>query len=66
MIGCTQKTQVKRLMEDRKMTEEEANLRIGSQMPLSEKKKLSDVYIENEGTSEDMFVRCLRAINKIL
>ena len=45
VVGCSESTQIKRMMEDRKMSEEEAKLRIQSQMPLSLKKKLSDVWI---------------------
>jgi len=35
-------------------------------MPLSEKRKRADVYVENNGTAEEMFTKTLRFINKIM
>ena len=48
------------------MNEEEAKIRIDSQMPLKIKKQLCDIYVENEGTPEEMFVKTLKDLNKIL
>lgn len=35
-------------------------------MPLSEKKKKADIYIENSGTPNEMFNNTLKKLNKIL
>ena len=57
VVSASQETQVKRIIErskaqNRPLTETEAQARIDSQMPLSEKVKYADVVIENEGTLE--------------
>lgn len=54
------------MVKTRNMTEEQASLRIKSQMPLAEKKKRADVYVQNNGSPEEMFTKTLRFVNKIL
>jgi dephospho-CoA kinase len=66
VVGIDEAVQVERLVKTRNMTEDEAKLRIGSQMPLSLKKKLADVYVDNNGTPEEMFGKTLKFVNKIL
>ncbi|KPB05448.1 dephospho-CoA kinase [Bacillus sp. CHD6a] len=50
LVYVTEKTQLKRLMERNDLTEKEATDRIHSQMPLTEKVKLSHAVIDNNGT----------------
>ena len=50
LVFVTEKTQLKRLMERNDLTEKEATDRIQSQMPLSEKVKLSHAVIDNNGS----------------
>ncbi|NLP49752.1 dephospho-CoA kinase [Bacillus sp. RO1] len=50
LVYVTEKTQLKRLMERNDLTEKEATDRIQSQMPLSEKVKLSHAVIDNNGS----------------
>lgn len=50
LVYVTEKTQLKRLMERNDLSEKEATDRIQSQMPLSEKVKLSHAVIDNNGT----------------
>lgn len=52
VVGCKEETQKARLMERNNYTEEEAIKRIKSQMPLEEKKKKADIFVNNEGTPE--------------
>ena len=35
-------------------------------MPLNEKKRRADIYVENNGTPEQMFTKTLKFVNKIL
>ncbi|MFY4774633.1 dephospho-CoA kinase [Metabacillus sp. RGM 3146] len=50
LVFTDDEVQLKRLMERNGYTEEEAAMRISSQMPLTEKKKLADAVIDNNGT----------------
>ncbi|WP_226680314.1 dephospho-CoA kinase [Sutcliffiella horikoshii] len=50
LVYVTKETQLKRLMERNDLTEKEATDRINSQMPLSEKVKLSHAVIDNNGS----------------
>lgn len=50
LVYVTKETQLKRLMERNDLTEKEATDRIQSQMPLSEKVKLSHAVIDNTGS----------------
>lgn len=59
VISASNKTQLQRIIErsqeqNRPLTENEAQARIDSQMPLSEKVKYADVVIENEGSLEEL------------
>ncbi|GAA0601031.1 dephospho-CoA kinase [Virgibacillus siamensis] len=47
--------QLKRLMDRDESTEQEAKQRIDSQIPISEKAKLADAVIDNNGTVEESF-----------
>ena len=59
VVTASNETQLKRILErsqaqNRLLTEIEAQARIDSQMPLSEKVKYADVVIENEGSLEEL------------
>lgn len=53
LVYVSEETQLKRLMERNHLTVKEAEARIHSQMPLSEKVSLSDAVINNNGRIED-------------
>lgn len=53
LIYVDEETQVKRLVERNNFTQEQARSRIASQMPLKEKKTLSDAIIDNNGSVEN-------------
>jgi dephospho-CoA kinase len=50
LVYVDETTQLQRLMARNSLTEEEARVRINSQMPLSEKIQLADAVINNNGT----------------
>ena len=52
LIFVDEDIQLQRLMERNHFSRDEALARIQSQMPLLEKKRLADVYIDNNGTVE--------------
>lgn len=53
LVYVDEATQLKRLMERNQYTKEEALARIKSQMPLKDKRALSDVIVDNNGTIEN-------------
>lgn len=54
-IACEHQQQLQRLMDRNHLTMPEAELRISSQMALSEKMELADVVILNSGNLKDLF-----------
>ncbi|PAX60249.1 dephospho-CoA kinase [Brunnivagina elsteri] len=52
VVSCSQEQQLKRLMQRNNLTLEQAQARINSQMPLSEKVKLADVVFDNSQSVE--------------
>ncbi len=50
LLTIDPEVQIKRLIEKRGFTHEEATLRIANQMPQSEKMKLADIIINNDGS----------------
>jgi dephospho-CoA kinase len=53
LVYVDAETQLKRLMDRNDLTKDDAKARIHSQMPLSEKVKLADAVINNNGTIEE-------------
>lgn len=53
LVYVNEETQLKRLMERNNLSASEAEARIQSQMPLSEKISLADAVIDNNGLIED-------------
>lgn len=54
-----------RLMERNGLTEAEADSRIGSQMPLADKRDESDFMLDNSGTRENLYDQIERFLTKI-
>ncbi|MDE0482757.1 MAG: dephospho-CoA kinase [Candidatus Poribacteria bacterium] len=60
VVSASPEIQLQRILErshaqNRPLTESEAQARIDSQMPVSEKVKYADVVIENDGTPEELY-----------
>ena len=60
----TPEIQLRRLMQYRKMSAEDAQIRIQAQSPQEDKVKAADVLIKNVGTFEDTWVQVLNAWKK--
>lgn len=54
VVDCDPETQLRRLMEREAMDESTARRWISAQMPLSDKRSVADLVIENNGTLEDL------------
>lgn len=54
VITLPEAVQIKRLKARNGLTDQEAKMRIKSQMPLNEKEQLADFVIENTGTIEEL------------
>lgn len=54
LVFADEKTQINRIMERDNLTKDEAITRIESQMPVSEKKEMSHIVIENTGSKEEL------------
>jgi dephospho-CoA kinase len=54
VVSCSEEQQLKRLMERNNLTLEQAQARINSQMPLSEKVKLANVVLDNSQNVETL------------
>lgn len=50
VVSVNKEVQLQRLMERNGFTEDEANARIASQIPVKEKEQLADAVIHNNGT----------------
>ncbi|MEK4386839.1 dephospho-CoA kinase [Solibacillus sp. FSL W7-1464] len=57
VVSVNKEVQLKRLMERNGFTEEEANARIATQIPVKEKEKLADAVIHNNCTLEDTAIQ---------
>lgn len=54
LVYTDQETQIQRLKERNQLSDEEAEARIQSQIPIDEKKALADCIIDNNGSLEDL------------
>ncbi len=52
VVTCPEPEQIRRLMVERELTEDEARLRVRAQPPQEEKIRLADVVIDNSGSLE--------------
>jgi len=57
---------MKRLVENREMTQEDAENRINSQMPIDEKAKRADYVIDNNGAIDDMQAQVEKLYKEII
>ncbi|MCL6570323.1 MAG: dephospho-CoA kinase [Bacillus sp. (in: Bacteria)] len=62
LVYVDNETQLKRLMERNNFTTIEAEARIHSQMPMSEKVKLADAVIDNNGLVADTFSQLIEVL----
>ena len=53
LVAVSRDTQKRRLMERNNLTEDQASVRIASQMSIEEKRRYADVIINNDGTLEE-------------
>ncbi|KAL4660509.1 Dephospho-CoA kinase domain-containing protein-like [Arapaima gigas] len=65
VVYCDPATQLSRLMQRDGLTQEEAEQRIATQMPLKEKRGLAKHVIENSGSREDTHRQVLRLHSKL-
>ncbi|MEO1428406.1 MAG: dephospho-CoA kinase [Cyanobacteria bacterium J06633_8] len=54
VVTCSEKQQLERLMQRNQLSLEQAQARISSQMPLSQKKKKADTVLDNSSTVEKL------------
>ncbi len=64
LVSCAEEQQLKRLIQRNNLTFEQAQARINSQMPLSEKVKLADVVLDNSQNVEMLLKLVDIVINK--
>ena len=64
VVYCSEEQQLSRLMHRNNLTIEEAQSRINSQMPLSEKLSRADVVLDNSQTKTCLFAEVDRALKK--
>lgn len=66
LVSCTAETQMARLKSRNQLSEEDANLRLKSQMPIQDKISKADHVIENEGTLLEFHHKIDDVVVKIL
>jgi dephospho-CoA kinase len=54
VVTADEETRVKRMVQDRRMSQEEARTRIASQTPDSKRIAMADIVIENNGTIDEL------------
>lgn len=65
VVSCSRENQLKRLMSRNGLSISEAEKRISSQLPLSEKEAKANWLIHNNGTTEDLKLETLSALQQI-
>ncbi|MCD4783619.1 MAG: dephospho-CoA kinase [Candidatus Eremiobacteraeota bacterium] len=66
IVSCTPDQQMKRLMGRDKITRQQAQKRIDSQIPIDEKRNLCDIVIDNTGTPEMTFAHVFHQWQELL
>ena len=64
VVGCPENIQLERLQKRNEYSEKEAEDRVRSQMPLQEKKKRCQVYINNVKTEDELLYSFLNQVTK--
>ncbi|AFZ01186.1 dephospho-CoA kinase [Calothrix sp. PCC 6303] len=64
VVSCSESQQLQRLINRNKLTPEQAQARISSQMPLTEKIALADVVLDNSQTLEVLLQQVDQVIDK--
>ena len=64
LVYVNKENQLARLMSRNGYSQQEALRRIQVQMPLEEKKKIAQVIIDNNGTSQELEVKVKELLNK--
>lgn len=64
VVMCTSECQLERLMQREQLTEEQALMRINSQMAIAKKAARADVVIDNSTNLEDLFAQVDAALAK--
>jgi len=65
LVYTPEDIQIKRLVERDKISDEEALLKIRSQMPIEKKKEFATIIINNSGTIEETKRRALEVLNRL-
>lgn len=65
LVFCDPETQIQRLMKRNSMTREQAELRLKSQIPLSEKKEKSDVIFDNNKDLKNLEAQVIHWIQSL-
>ena len=65
LVDVTEETQLSRLMTRNALSQEEAEKRIAAQLSLQEKRKRSDVLIDNNGSLEETRQQIRNALQKL-
>lgn len=65
VVTCSRDIQMARLMRDRRLSAQEAEVRIAAQPPQVEKVARADVVIDNSGTLEETWQQVVRAWNAL-
>lgn len=55
VVNCPRELQIQRLMERDRLSQEEAEIRIDSQMPIEKKIAYADVVLDNSSTAKELF-----------
>lgn len=63
VVSCTHAKQLERLQQRNGFSLEQAQQRIKSQLPLSEKEKKADLILDNNSTLEELYQQCDFSIN---
>lgn len=66
LVYAPEEVQVRRLVEQRGMTEQEARDRIAAQMPIEEKRRLASHVIDNTGSLEQLRAEVRRVWDRVM
>ena len=64
-VGASEAVQKERILKRNSWSENEIKARLDAQMPLEQKRKHADFYIDNSGSLEELKVQCLSVIKQL-